>query len=170
MIISAGRLLLRPFEDKDAQALYLIHREENVARYLPNESYADAGEALSAIRFFAACAEKGRLPFVLAVTLNGQLIGDVGINEVEGAPDEVEIGFCISQDFSSQGYATQAALALEHFATPVFNLKKLQGRVMQGNAASCRVLEKCGYRYLFTNPHAPDDPWGKGMLVYEKTL
>lgn len=170
MSLSTPHLLLRPFEEEDAPALFTIHRQQKVRRFLPNESYESEEEALGAIRFFAGCVKAQKLPCVLAVTLEGQLIGDVGINEVEGEKNEVEIGFCISEAYANRGYATQAALAMEEYARQHFPISKLQGRVMQGNAASCRVLEKCGYLYCRTDLHAPDDPWGNGMLVYEKTL
>ena len=44
--------------------------------------------------------------------------------------------------------------------------KTLYGRVMHGNDASVRVLEKNGYRFLEEEFGAEDDPYGNGMLVY----
>ena len=46
-------------------------------------------EARAAAAFFADCVQNGSLPFVLAVVWkeNGELIGDTGVNEVEGKRD-----------------------------------------------------------------------------------
>ena len=67
--------------------------EEEVKKWIPNESYADLEEAQGAIDFFADRVKKGMLPYVLAVELRetGELIGDTGVNEVESHVDEVEI-------------------------------------------------------------------------------
>jgi len=47
-----------------------------------------------------------------------------------------------------------------------FGTKVLFGRVMHGNGASVRVLEKNGYTFIDEEFGAEDDPYGKGMLVY----
>ena len=51
-----------------------------------NGSYADIKEAQDAIEFYNDCVNRQRLPYVLAVESKktGQLIGDTGVNEVEG--------------------------------------------------------------------------------------
>ena len=42
------------------------------------------------------------------------------------------------------------------------------GRVVHGNEASTKVLEKSGYRFVKEEFGAEDDPYGNGMLVYKK--
>ena len=42
------------------------------------------------------------------------------------------------------------------------------GRVVHGNAASSRVLEKAGYLFVREEFGAEDDPYGNGMLVYKR--
>ena len=55
----------------------------------------------------------------------------------------------------------------DHTAS-VFHCKVLYGRVMKGNDASVRVLEKNGYCFVGEENGAEDDPYGNGMLVYRK--
>lgn len=71
------------------------HLEEEVKKWIPNESYVDMEETKEAINFYLDCVNKKHLPYVLAVELKntGELIGNTGINEVEGNPNEVEIGY-----------------------------------------------------------------------------
>ncbi len=45
--------------------------------------------------------------------------------------------------------------------------KVLYGRVMKGNDASVRVLEKNGYNFAGEEQDAEDDPYGNGMLIYK---
>ncbi|MBR4769226.1 MAG: GNAT family N-acetyltransferase, partial [Lachnospiraceae bacterium] len=102
-------LIIRRLENEDAEQLYKNHSEEKVRKWFPNECYADLDEAKGAISFYMDCVDNDRLPFVLAVELKerGELIGDTGISEVEGAPEEVEIGYQICDGYSGKGYATE---------------------------------------------------------------
>ena len=161
-------MVIRAFQPGDAQRLYAIHAEPAVQKWIPNESYADPEEAEQAIRFFTDRVDRGRLPYVLAVTLrqNGELIGDVGINEIEGKKNEVEIGFVIGAQHSGKGYATELVQGMTAYALSRFGIGVLYGRVLTGNVASGRVLEKSGFTFAQEEWGAPDDPYGHGMLVY----
>ena len=112
------RLVIRRFREDDAQQLYENHMDEAVRKWFPNECYADPAEALDAIRFYADCVDNGHLPFVLGVELKetGELIGDTGISEVEGKPDESEIGYCIGEKFRCHALNPQRAIGNQnHF-------------------------------------------------------
>ena len=163
-------LRVRRFEPDDAPRLYAYHLDEAVKKWIPNECYADIEEAHGAIDFFASCVDADRLPYVLAVELKetGELIGDTGVNEVDGMPGEVEIGYVISQNHSGKGYATELVKAMTEYVVAAFGVKALYGRVMHGNDASARVLEKNGYEFVSEEFGAEDDPYGRGMLVYKK--
>ena len=98
----------------------------------------------------------------------GELIGDTGISEVEGKPDETEVGYCIGQQYRGRGYATELLGAMNGYAASRFGIRILWGRVVHGNTASAKVLEKNGYRFVKEEFGAEDDPNGNGMLVYRK--
>ena len=165
------RLVIRKLRDEDAQKLYENHLDDEVRKWFPNESYADVEEALDAARFFADCVDNGHLPFVLGVELKEtkELIGDTGISEVEGKPGEAEIGYCIGEKHRGKGYAAELLEAMTGLAFFHFGARTVFGRVVHGNTASVRVLEKCGYQFLKEEFGAEDDPYGRGMLVYRKT-
>ena len=164
------RLVIRKLRDEDAQKLYENHLDDEVRKWFPNESYADVEEALDAARFFADCVDNGHLPFVLGVELKEtkELIGDTGISEVDGKPGEAEIGYCIGQQYRGRGYASELLSAISAFAASRFGLSVIYGRVVHGNEASARVLEKNGYQFVKEEFGAEDDPCGNGMLVYKK--
>ncbi len=167
-LFETERLKVRKFEAADAEELYRIHLDPEVKKWIPEECYADPGEARAAAAFYADCVKKKSLPYVLAAELKqtGELIGDTGINEVEGKPEEVEIGFVIRREDRNKGYATELVRAMTFFAVRTFHVRALYGRVMKGNAASASVLEKVGYGFVSEEACAKDDPYGNGMLVY----
>ena len=163
-------LKIRKFKMDDAQCLYENHLEEEVKKWIPNESYADMEETKGAINFYIDCVNNRHLPYVLAVELKetSELIGDTGVNEVEGKTNEVEIGYGICKKYSGKGYATELLNAMTEFIVSTFGMDVLYGRVMRGNNASVRVLEKNGYIFVEEEFGAEDDPYGNGMLIYKK--
>ena len=169
-LFETERLIIRKFREEDAEPLYENHRDDAVRTWFPNECYRDREEALDAIRFFADCVDGGNLPFVLGVELKetGELIGDTGISEVEGKPEETEIGYCIGEKYRGRGYATELLGAITGFAASRFGFRAICGRVVHGNEASAKTLEKNGYRFVEEEFGAEDDPYGRGMLVYRK--
>ena len=169
-IFQTENLRIRKFEMEDAKCLYENHLEEEVKKWIPNESYVDIEETQDAINFYVDCVNNRCLPYVLAVELKqtGELIGDTGVNEVDGKTDEVEIGYGICQKYSGKGYATELLKAMTEFVVSAFGMNVLYGRVMHGNNASVRVLEKNGYKFIAEEFGAEDDPYGNGMLIYKK--
>lgn len=98
----------------------------------------------------------------------GELIGDTVVSQVEGQPDEVEIGYQICEKYSGRGYATEALIAMTAFAFSRFHPACIWGRVVHGNDASARVLLKGGYVFMGEEFCAADDPYGNGMLVFKR--
>lgn len=76
---------------------------------------------------------------------SGALIGDCGIQLLEGGPD-VELGFHLRPSAWGRGYATEAARACLDAAFADLGLDEVIAIVAPGNAASVRVLEKIGMR------------------------
>ena len=169
-VFETERLKIRKFTMDDARALFGNHLEDGVKKWIPNESYADMEEAQSAISYYTECVNSGRLPYVLAVEQKetGELIGDAGVNRVEGNDNGVEIGYVICEKYSGKGYATELVSKMTEFVFSAFGITVLYARVLRGNSASVRVLEKNGYVFIGEEMGAEDDPYGSGMLVYKK--
>ena len=170
MLFETERLIVRKFKAEDAQPLYENHMDEEVRKWFPNECYADPEEARDAIRFYADCVDHGKLPFVLGVELKetGELIGDAGISEVNGRPGVREIAYCIGKKYRGKGYATELLRPVSDFVVSRFGISVIWGRVVYGNNASVKVLEKNGYQFVRKESGAEDDPYGNGILVYRR--
>ena len=169
-LFETERLIIRPFRLADAQALYENHVDDAVRTWFPNECYQDVEEAGDAIRFYAACVEKGQLPFVLGAEekATGELIGDAGFSQVEGKPREVEVGYCVGCKYRRRGYAAELLRGISDYIAARFSVGVIYGRVVHGNEGSVKVLEKNGYQFVGEAFGEEDDPYGKGMLIYKK--
>ena len=73
-----------------------------------------------------------------------------------------------AKKYSGNGYATELVEEMTRFSCENFGVHVLYGRVMHGNDASVRVLEKNGYSFISDEFGVEDDQYGKGMLIYRK--
>ena len=169
-IFETEHLRVRKYKIEDAESLYKNHSEEEIKKWLPSETYKNILEAQDAIVFYIDCVNKKILPYVLAVELKetGELIGDIGVSEVDGKENEIEIGYSICKKYSGKGYATELVNAMTDFAVPTFEISDLYGRVIHGNDASVKVLKKNGFNFITEEFNAEDDPYGNGIIVYKK--
>jgi RimJ/RimL family protein N-acetyltransferase len=78
-------------------------------------------------------------------TRDGELIGAVGADQSDGPFPE--IGYWIARAHWGRGYATEAAAAMRDWARRVFGCRAVVAGHFADNAASGRVLIKCGFLY-----------------------
>ena len=141
-------LRLRAFVPGDAAKMYRMSREQGMARWIPDQVYADEAHArqvvLTLIDALREPATPTRGPYVLGVCLAAtqELIGHVGLSPYRG---EVEIGFAIEDAHQRRGHARTAVRATARWALPTFGLERILGIVADENLASCRVLEGAGF-------------------------
>ncbi len=78
---------------------------------------------------------------------SGGVIGHAGLQPLAGTQD-VELGYYLGRPAWGQGYATEAARACLRFGFDVCGLPRIVAVVRHENAASRRVLEKLGFRWV----------------------
>lgn len=75
------------------------------------------------------------------------IVGDAGF--LNGPKDgKAEIGYSIVSDYRNQGYATEAALYLVHWALQQREIRLVMAQCLDDNLGSIKVLEKVGMRQL----------------------
>lgn len=147
-ILETERLLLRRLRREDAEALYAIASIPEVSRYLmwdrhPSVRYTkhylkDLQRLYDDLEYF----EWGVL------TREGDLIGTCGFTKFDYTANRGEIGYSFRPDVWGQGYATEAAQAAIGFGFHELGLSSVYACFALENAASIRVLTKCGMHYL----------------------
>jgi RimJ/RimL family protein N-acetyltransferase len=87
--------------------------------------------------------------FSVILKSEGLLIGDCGLGHIEVDGDlATELGYDFRSDYWNQGFATEAATAVREYAFDVLQLPGLISLIRVGNAASKRVSEKIGMRFV----------------------
>ena len=82
----------------------------------------------------------------LILLKDGTPVGDVCFKGF-GDDGAVEIGYGINQPHEGKGYATEAVDAMVHWAFLQQGVVCVEAETESGNAASQRVLAKCGFRH-----------------------
>jgi RimJ/RimL family protein N-acetyltransferase len=160
--LETERLVLRPFEERDYEALYAIHSDAEVVRYLYNEpSDRDQARELLARKIAGSeWREEGDwLSAAVVLRESGDVVGDIALRWASNEHRTGEIGFIFAPAGQGHGYATEAARAVLRLAFEGFGLHRVIGRAEARNAASTRVLEKLGMR---REAHHVANEWVKG--------
>jgi ribosomal-protein-alanine N-acetyltransferase len=142
-----AHLLQRPWRLEDTSALFEIMREKDIFQYFPPSTPPTLEKAERYITHQLSHWEKFGYGHWAVETLEGEL---AGWNGLEFLPDtgETEVGYLLGCRFRGQGYATEAAHAAVEFSFQKAGLVSIIGLVHRDNAASIRVLEKCGLRFV----------------------
>jgi RimJ/RimL family protein N-acetyltransferase len=168
--LETERLVLRPFAEDDFDALYRMHADADVARWLYNEPRTpdDTRELLA--RKIAGSELRAEDDWMSAAGVareDGRFVGDVSLHWVSAEHRTGEIGFMFDRAEQGRGYATEAAGAFLRVAFEEFGFHRVIGRTEARNIASARVLEKLGMRQ---EAHLVENEWVKGEwqseLVY----
>ena len=144
--ITTQRLILRPLDMEDRDALFQISQEENIFRYFPTQGAWSMQKVEIYIQHQSAHWSRYKYGH-WAVTMRetGQLMGWDGL---EFLPDtnETEVGYLFSKEFWGKGYATEATKSAVQFGLDN-GLNEIIGLTHPDNIASQRVLEKSGLSF-----------------------
>ncbi|MGE5226071.1 MAG: GNAT family N-acetyltransferase [Planctomycetaceae bacterium] len=168
--IRTERLLLRPFEPEDFDALFAIYAREDVARYLywgPREEPEVREMLAERIAHRGIEREGDRLNLAVVLQATGATIGDVVLAWTSAAHAQGEVGFVVHPDHHGHGYATEAVRPLLWVAFERLGLHRVIGRAEARNDASARLMERLGMR---REAHLVENEWVKdewqSELVY----
>lgn len=147
MRIETERLIIREFTPDMAQAVHENSLDEDNRRFVPDEVFETVEEARETVEFLISQygSDDGLLVYPV-ITKAGDNIGYVQLAPVE---EGWEIGYHIGKKYTGKGYATEAVLAFLPVIAGVKGLEKVAGICLKENAASVRVMEKCGFVNLF---------------------
>lgn len=145
MRIETPRLLITDFTPEMAKDVHLGSLDADTRRFLPDEVFETEQEAADVIRTLIECSA-GSGPFVYPMLAGGEYAGYV---QLAPADDGWEIGYHTVRRYTGQGFATEAVQAFLPWIMQRLSLQEVLGICDAQNAASVRVLEKCGFRQVY---------------------
>ncbi len=146
--INTARLKLRPFTMADAPAAYKNYGSDPaVSRYV---SFVPCGSMEATEGFLAMHVEQYASDpsfYGWAVTLEGEVIGSIGLFNVDADAEQCELGYSIGSRWWNRGYVTEAAQAVLRYAFDRIGAHRVYASHHSDNTASGRVLTKIGMTY-----------------------
>ena len=152
--IESERLVLRQFTEADLPALVEIAGQKHILDWCPD--WNDCGvwvhDWFRGIEWRYTIADPNKEFILLAIIekSTNELIGQInmGCECKDELPGELSIGYYISKDKLNKGYATEAAKAMTRHFFPINPNDFFYAIIKPNNAASHRVAEKAGFRFI----------------------
>jgi len=149
-VLESGRLSLVPFTRDHARDVEDFARLWEVARYTSSIPHPyPPGGALDFAYQTEQERRNGSGGLVFAVSLRGSA-GVAGLIDLRPTDDgtEAELGYAFSPRVWGKGVATEAAQAIVGWGFEALDLDVCVSRALVVNRASCRVLQKTGFRRI----------------------
>lgn len=146
MILETERLILRPWREEDAEALYKYASDSEVgprAGWPPHQSVAESREIIKDMF-------SGEGMWAVELKETHEPIGCVGYlpasaSNLPIADDQCEVGYWIARPYWGQGICTEAMRAVVDYCFNNKGFTMLWGDYFPTNPASGKVMEHCGF-------------------------
>jgi len=147
-ILETQRLILQRVTVDDAGVILALLNEPSFIRNIGDRGVRTLEDAHDYIinRLIASYKNFGFGMYLVVMKDSGSPVGLCGLIRRDGL-DDVDIGYAFLQQFWSNGYATESALAVKKYAQNIIGLKRLVAITDPANRSSIRVLEKIGLEF-----------------------
>lgn len=156
MRLETERLILRPWEESDAESLFRYASDPDVgpaAGWPAHQSVVESREIIRTVlrgeTSFAIC-KKGSSTVIGAIALK---TGDS--TDMTDREDECELGFWLGKPFWGRGYMPEAAAEILRYGFEDLAMTTIWAGYYEGNTKSKRAQEKMGFTYHHTCDQVP---------------
>lgn len=156
MILQTERLILRPWQESDAEDLFRYASSPEVGPAAGWPAHTSVENSRAIIRDVLSAPET----YAIIDKTTGRAIGSIGIKlgkaSILDLPEtEGEIGYWLGVPFWGNGLIPEATEEILRYGFMQLKLNKLWCAYYDGNIKSKRVQEKCGFVYQFTKENVP---------------
>ena len=171
MVLETERLVLRPWEEDDAESLYEYAKSPDVGPIAGWPPHTSVGNSLKIIREVLSADET----YAVCLREDNRAIGSIGLRApmqtlTEARGDEVEVGFWIGVPFWGRGLIPEAVGRLVAHAFEDLGCSAVWCGYFEGNDKSRRCQEKCGFRFHHVEENVPCRQMGDVRTVYLSRL
>lgn len=151
MIIETARLIVRPFREEDADAMYRIKTDPQITEFCPDLLDVDAKRAdmRCYIREFQRIEDTGDTEswrcYAIKNRETGIVMGALTFSK-QKMLHEYELGWMMIGAYTRKGYASEAAAAFAEDLCRKHGINYLIAVMDTDNTASRRTAEKSGFR------------------------
>ena len=142
------RLLLRPWDEMDANELFELAKEPEIGFWCGWEPHKDIRDSLFALHNFLEAKET----YAICLKETGRVVGSIGLlfdSDLIKNPNECELGFWIGKPYQRNGYAFEAAKEIIRHAFDDINIGLIWCNHYEGNIKSKGLQEKLGFSFSY---------------------
>jgi RimJ/RimL family protein N-acetyltransferase len=141
------KIQLRAFEKEDLDTIVRWVNTEAVTQYLSDSLIYPISKA-DEMKWLESITVTNHREKVFAIeTLDRELIGSVGLHNINWVERKAELGIMIGEPrFWGQGYGSDAVREILRTAFEKMNLNRVYLRVFESNPRAIRLYEKCGFQ------------------------
>ena len=156
MVLQTERLILRPWQETDAESLYEYAKDPDVGPIAGWPPHKNLEESLDVIKHVFCGSEC----YAVCLKTDGLAIGCIelklnGCTDMTDRDDECELGYWIGKKYWGQGLIPEAARELIRHGFEDLNMEVIWCGYYDGNTKSKRVQEKVGFVYHHTCEDVP---------------
>ena len=171
MILETDRLILRRWEDGDAEDLYRYAKDPEVGPIAGWPAHQSIGESRDVIKNVF----NGKEAYAICLKTDNRAIGAIelklnGHTDMTVRDDECELGYWLGKPFWGQRLVPEAVRELLRHAFEDLGLARVWCGYYDGNEKSKRVQAKLGFRYQWTSDHAPVPQLGETRVGHVSLL
>jgi RimJ/RimL family protein N-acetyltransferase len=146
-VLESERLRLRAYRMQDLDAVYALYSDPRVMRYWSFPPWQDKAQARAYLeRVLAETATGAVHAWAIADRGDDALIGTATLHSLQREQGRAEIGYSLVPERQGRGLAAEALRLLLAHAFDGLQLRRLEADVDPRNLASCRLLERLGFR------------------------
>ena len=148
MTLETDRLILRRWEDSDAEDLYRYASDPDVGPIAGWPAHQSLDESRDVIKNVF----NGKEAYAICLKTDDRAIGAIelklnGHTDLTDRDDECELGYWLGKPFWGQGIMPEAVKEILRHAFEKIGMTKVWAGYYEGNLKSKRVQEKSGFRY-----------------------
>lgn len=144
--IVTDRLLLRPFEDSDADFVYRQFSDPDMCRFFNEPPFESLEAAKEIIDFYIKQPDNDKLlRWVMIKKIDNEIIGTCGYHNYNKRHKKVEIGYDVWKEYWRQGYISEALPVLLTYCFDYLGVNKVYAKLDPENIASRKTVEKLGF-------------------------
>ena len=145
MKIETNRLLLRPIEKQDAQAVF-EYRSDAITNKYQGSFHNELKETEEFIEKCADVFNQADSWFQMVIILKNEIIGDMGIHFIDDEGKQVELGITLNKKFHNQGFANEAMTGIIDHLFNKLDKHRIIGSLDPANTSSIKLLKKLNFR------------------------
>jgi len=145
--ITTPRLRLRKLTAQDATDIFTLRSDASVGKYLSRPQTRNLVEAANFIEKINAGIDRDNwFYWALSSKEDSAFLGTICLWQFSDDGRKAETGYEILPKHQGKGYMREALNAILEYAFERLKLQTVEAYTHKENAASTRLLEKCGFR------------------------